>query len=320
MKKYRVKRNRRREIIDILISFTRKMRYDYVTSFSGHAALFLLMSLFPMLMYFVSVFNYLPIDSEFVIQYCYKFIPATLQPFLEEIIEEAYREGSTAIQSATIIVTLVCASKGVYAIVIGMNAVYGIRETRNFIVLYTFAIIYVMAFFAMIGLTMFLIVFGNTIFTNLKEIFPQLMDIERFFSFGKYIFMFVVLFLFMLIIYMNIPNRKSRLRYEIVGSLFSAIGWIAFSWVFSYYIDHYADYTRTYGSLAAIVIFILWLYGSMYILFIGAEINVVLRKFAEYGYNYHRAYEYYNNEYEGDLINEKGLLIQLRNHKNRGKK
>lgn len=319
MKKYRIKRNRKREFIDIMISFTRKIRYDYVTSFSGHAALFLLMSFFPMIMYFVSVFNYLPIGTESVIQYCYQFIPVTLQPFLEELFEEAYQESSTAIQSATIIVTLVCAAKGVYAIVIGMNAVYGIRETRNFIILYVFAILYVMAFFAMIGLTMLLIVFGNSIFMHLKNLIPGLVAIESFFSFGKFVFMFALLFLFMLIVYMNIPNRKSKIRYELAGSLFAAVGWIGFSWIFSYYIEHYANYARTYGSLATIVIFILWLYGSMYILFIGAEINVVLRKFAEYGYDYHRAYEYYNNEYEGDLMNQKGLLIQLRKHKDRGR-
>ena len=41
----------------------------------------------------------------------------------------------------------------------------------------------------------------------------------------------------------------------------------------------------------------------MNIVFIGAEINVVLRKFAEYGYNYKRAYTYFMDEYEGDKLN-----------------
>lgn len=59
------------------------------------------------------------------------------------------------------------------------------------------------------------------------------------------------------------------------------------------------------------VIFILWLYGTMNIVFVGAEINVVLRKFAEYGYNYKRAYEYYKDKYHGELLVQKGIVIKL---------
>ncbi|MDE6917512.1 MAG: YihY/virulence factor BrkB family protein, partial [Lachnospiraceae bacterium] len=68
----------------------------------------------------------------------------------------------------------------------------------------------------------------------------------------------------------------------------------------------------TYGSLATVVIFILWLYGTMNIIFVGAEINVVLRKFAEYGYNYKRVYEYYKDKYHGELMGRRGFVVRLR--------
>lgn len=60
------------------------------------------------------------------------------------------------------------------------------------------------------------------------------------------------------------------------------------------------------------MIFILWLYGTMNIIFVGAEMNVVLRKFAEYGYNYRRAYEYYKDKYHGELLRQKGITVRLR--------
>jgi membrane protein len=97
---------------------------------------------------------------------------------------------------------------------------------------------------------------------------------------------------------MHVPNRKSKVRYEMPGAIFSTIVWLVYSWAFSFYISNYANYSVTYGSLATIVIFILWLYGTMNIVFVGAEINVVLRKFAEYGYNYKLVYRYYRNEYK----------------------
>lgn len=315
MKTYTIKRDRKKELVEIVISFSRKIRYDYVSSFSAHATLFLLMSLFPMVMFFVSVFQYLPVNTDFVVSYFNSLIPDTLVPYLNELINEAYQEGTLAIRSVTIIVTLVCASKGVYAIIIGMNAIYGIRETRNFIILYALAVIYVLAFFSTFGLIMLFIVFGNRIYEKLLEHLPGVVKYHIFFGTWKYLIIAAILFVFCLVIYMNIPDRKSRIRYELLGSIFSTITSMLFSYFFSYYIDHYANYARTYGSLATTVIFILWMYGTMYIVFIGAEINVVLRKFAEYGYNYHRAYEYYNNEYEGDLFREKDFQIKMRRFK-----
>jgi membrane protein len=107
----------------------------------------------------------------------------------------------------------------------------------------------------------------------------------------------LLIIVFLMLVYMYVPNRKSKLRYELPGAIFSTIVWMVYSWAFSYYINNYANYSVTYGSLATIVIFILWLYVTMNIVFIGAEINVVLRKFAEYGYNFKMAYLYYEALY-----------------------
>ncbi len=294
---------------EIIYSFIRKIRYDHVSSFAGHAALFILMSFFPMTMFFVSVFQYLPFNSGVVSSYIMTVMPGGLRPLLIQILQEAYTESTTVmVQSVTMLVMLFCASKGVYAVLLGMNAVYGIRETRNIVVIYLLAIVYVIAFFAMIGLMMLLIVLGNNLFNGLMHFIPGLIMFQNFFKYGKYLCMLVLLMIFFLVLYMTVPNRRSKLRYELLGAVFSAVAWLGFSWAFSFYIGHYANYSVTYGSLATIVIFILWLYGTMNIVFIGAELNVVLRTFVEYGYNYKRAYEYYRDEYEGDLL--KGNLLE----------
>jgi membrane protein len=285
------------EIFEMIYSFTRKIKYDHVSSFAGHAALFLLMSLFPMAMFFISMFNYFPIDSEELAGYVFKIMPEGLKPLVDQVFEEAYAESTTVLKSFTMLIMLFCASKGVYAIIIGMNAVYGIRETRGAVLLYIIAIIYVIIFFVAIGLTMGLIVLGNNIFSWLLNFVPRLETFYGLFRYGKYILMPFVLIVFFMLVYMNVPNRKSKIRYEIPGAVFSTIVWLVYSWAFSFYISNFANYSATYGSLATIVIFILWLYWTMNIVFVGAEINVVLRKFAEYGYNFKLVYGYFKNIY-----------------------
>ena len=310
--KKRITRKEIRLIYEIAYSFVSKVKYDHVSSFAGHAALFLLMSLFPMAMYCISVFSYLQIDTARFTRYLMNIIPEGSMPLVNQILEEAYAGSTAMMQSFSIIVMLFCASKGVYAVIIGMNAVYGIRETRGTPLLYALAVSYVVIFFAVIGLMMVLIVLGNNIFNWLLQFVPGMAVFSNLFRYGKYLCMIVLLILFFLLIYMNVPNRRSKIRYEFFGSLFSAIAWLVYSWAFSFYISNFANYSVTYGSLATVVIFILWLYGTMNIIFVGAEMNVVLRKFAEYGYNYRRAYEYYKDKYHGEHLRQKGITVRLR--------
>ena len=311
-KKRFVSRKTIKIIYDICNSFARKIQYDHVSSFAGHAALFLLTSLFPMAMYCIALFSYLPIDTGRFPQYFLGVIPEELTPLLNQILEEAYVGSTTIVKSFTMLVMLFCASKGVYAVIIGMNAVYGIKETRRPVFLYILAIIYVVAFFAAIGLMMVLIVLGNHLFNWVLRFVPGLAEFNAIFRYGKYVCMLILLIVFLLLVYMNIPNRKSHLRYEFPGALFSTIVWLAFSWAFSFYISNFAHYSVTYGSLATIVIFILWLYGTMNIIFIGAEINVVLRKFAEDGYRYRRTLAYFKEQYQGGLSGQNGIVVRFR--------
>jgi membrane protein len=75
---------------------------------------------------------------------------------------------------------------------------------------------------------------------------------------------------------MVIPNRSTKIYREFPGALIAAIGWMGFSYLYSFYIDNMSNYSKTYGSLTAIVLFMLWFYFIMHILFIGGEINTVL--------------------------------------------
>ena len=163
------------------------------------------------------------------------------------------------------------------------------------------------------------IVLGNNLFQGLMYFIPSLSVFYRVFQYGKYICMLFLLILFFLLTYMHVPNRKSKMRYEFPGAVFSTAVWLLYSWAFSFYIDNFAQYSVTYGSLATIVIFILWLYGTMNIVFIGAEINVVLRKYAEYGYNHWHAYEYYKNKYQGDIIMKDSLRFRLKRKRRENK-
>ena len=197
-KKRRITRKELKTIYEIGYSFVRKVKFDHVSSFAGHAALFLLMSIFPMAMFCISIFSYLPIDIGRLTQYLLTIIPEGSLPLVNQILAEAYAGSTTIMTSFTMLVMLFCASKGVYAVIIGMNAVYGIRETRGTMLLYALAAAYVVIFFAAIGLMMILIVLGNNIFNWLLQFVPGMIAFDRLFRYGKYLCMLVFLLVFFL--------------------------------------------------------------------------------------------------------------------------
>jgi membrane protein len=71
-------------------------------------------------------------------------------------------------------------------------------------------------------------------------------------------------------------RRSAKWRWVTVGSLFATVFWLIASAGFSYYVSHFANYDRVYGSLGAVIVLLFWLYISFYIVLIGAEINAQL--------------------------------------------
>jgi membrane protein len=74
-------------------------------------------------------------------------------------------------------------------------------------------------------------------------------------------------------------RRKIKLRNTLPGSLFSALGWMITSIIFSYYVNNFSRYTVTYGSVGGIIVLLIWLYIVSIIVVLGGEINATIEYF-----------------------------------------
>jgi len=162
------------------------------------------------------------------------------------------------------------------AIVKGLNSVYGIKETRSYLKLRLISSVYTLIFAVMLIITLTILVFGNRLYVWIESKIPILRELALVIISIRTIAGLFILTLFFLLMYVVIPNRSTRVYKELPGAIVSAAGWMGFSYLYSFYIDNMSNYSRMYGSLTAIVLFMLWFYFCMHILFIGSEINVVL--------------------------------------------
>lgn len=256
--------------------FSRKIRDEHISAFSAQAAFFIIISFFPFIMLLLSMIKFTQIDESDMLKLFTQIFPTAVNPFMVTIIDQIYHTTtSSTLISATAITTLWSAGKGFLAIMRGLNAVYDIDETRHYLHLRVISAFYTLAFAITIIMTMGLFVFGNRLFMWIKQKLPVYMDTALVIISLRTILGLLILILFFLIIYVVIPNRKAKLMNELPGAMICAAGWMGFSYAFSYYIDNFSDYSSMYGSLTAVVLFMLWMYFCMYILFIGAEFNLL---------------------------------------------
>ena len=257
--------------------FAKRLRESCISAFAGQAALFIIISFFPFIMLLISLIQFLPFTLEEVQQFTVDFLSPTLNDFLVNIIKEIISKSSISIISITSVTVLWSASKGFLAIIRGLNSVYSVNEKRGYVKLRLTTVLYTIVTLVIILITLGLLVFGSTINNWIVELIPQLSQMSPVTLTVRWLIGLCMLILFFMFIYTVIPERKTRFVNELPGAVFSSLGWLIFSGLYSFYIDNLANYSYIYGSLTTVVLLLLWLYFCMYILFLGAAINNALQ-------------------------------------------
>ncbi|MCR5610166.1 MAG: YihY/virulence factor BrkB family protein [Lachnospiraceae bacterium] len=257
-----------------LVKLFDKMAIDHVTAFSSEAALFTIISFFPFVMLFLTLLNYTPLNPDFIMRLINDSLPTEITNFIETIINEIFKPSATLL-SISAIAALWSASKGFLSIFRGFNVIYKTGETRNYLIIRVISILYTLGFAVLLMLTLIFLVFGNYIYRLIISHFPFIKDLALLIISIRATVLLFLLFVFFLIMYIVIPNRKTTLLNELPGALISSSGWILFSYAYAYYIDNLTNFTYMYGSLTAIVLLLIWMYSCMYILLLGAEINAI---------------------------------------------
>ena len=257
---------------------TKRFDADNLSAYAAQAAFFIFISIFPFAMLFLNLLQYIPFFSaENIEGWTLEVFSPLIGELLKGIIREAGELGSGALISITTVAALWACSKGVLGIIYGLNSVYKTTEKRGYILLRATAVFYTIGLIVALVLVLLLMVFGNMILNLMLTYIPGLGSLANAVRIIRWLVSFGFLTLFFMFLYTVIPERKTKFRNEIPGAVISAVGWVGFSALYSLYMDMFAGRSNIYGSLAAIIFFLLWIYICMIILFVGAEINDILR-------------------------------------------
>lgn len=265
------------KIIREVKGFLEECRADDVTAYAAQSAYFTLLSLIPFMLFFGAMLKYTPVSLDFLTRGVTLFLPDYIAVFLVNIIEETY-ETSVGLISLSAIVAIWSAGKGIQYLTDGLNRMYDLEETRGWLRLRFWSVIYTFVMIFSIVLMLVLLVFGRTLQGWLVRYLPAvavltdvLLRLKILVGIGGLTFIFALF-------YWAFPNRRSeggsRITYfrQLPGAFICAVAWYVFSFGVSIYVDYFHGFS-SYGSLTTIVLIMFWLYICMYILLVGAEVN-----------------------------------------------
>lgn len=271
-----------KKVYKVINGFSNKLNEDHVYAHAAQSAFFIVISAFPLAMLIFSLIKYTPVTEEFVLSVASNIMPDVIKPLIISLIKEIYENTTGTIISFTAVFTLWSASKGVLSIIRGLNDVFNIEENRNYFILRLVASLYTLLFVDGIVMSLVVIVFGNSLLDVIGNHVPVFYDLVEWLLGMRILYIPVILTLLFIGLYKLIDDKKYTFMNHLPGALFSAVGWMGFSYFYSLYVDNFAGKSYAYGSLTTIVLLMLWIYICMYILFIGAEINVYFGKTVRY--------------------------------------
>ncbi len=260
------------KIKEKVLLFSQKYKCKNVGMYASSAAFFLFLSLVPIVVLLFSIVPYTPLTQDGVLEFLKEILPDSIDRFTVGVVAEVYGK-QPALLSVSAVLTLWSAGKGMQAITAGLNEINGFTRRRSFVLVRIEACIYTVALLVMLIATVFVFVFGRVILNNILSRYIDADSLIHSLFNYRYLVECVLFSMLFTILYAWAPNRRTNPRKQIKGAAMASLLCTAFSWGFSIYLTYYNPFSM-YGSLATVIILMIWIYTSMIFLMSGALLNV----------------------------------------------
>ena len=249
-----------------------------ISLYAANACYFIVLSLFPALLLLLGLLRYTPLEVERLAEMLQGVLPEPLLEGAEELIFTAYDNASGAAVGLSAVTALWSASRGIYGIITGLNAVYGVSENRGYFYIRFISVGYTFVFLLVLLLTLGLHVFSTGLLGLLEHAsHPFLRFLTEVIDF-RFLVLLALQTAVFTAMFVALPNRRNRIGGSLPGALLASVGWLVFSNLYSVYVEHFAHFSNVYGSVYAVALSMLWLYCCMSIVFYGGALNVFLQR------------------------------------------
>jgi membrane protein len=251
---------------------------DDIFGYSAQLSYYFFFALFPLLLILITVLGFFADQGSQLrhdlLGYLIRVMPSSASVLVVQTVNEISDSAGSGKISIGILAALWAASNGIGAMITGLNGAYRVKETRPWwkVRLISLALTITLSILVLIGLTLFF--YGGGIASSIaaKHGYGDAFTVG--WHLVQWPLIFFVVLLFFSAIYFFAPSPHGQ-RWQIInpGALIGIILWLLVSFGFRIYLHYFNSYGRTYGSLGAVIILLLWFYVMGAAILIGGEIN-----------------------------------------------
>jgi membrane protein len=228
-------------------------------------AYYAILSIFPLLLGLIAVFGFfLPSVNlqEELLKFVGKNLPGATDILRQNIVSIVELRGAMGVLS--IVVLFWSASAMFSAISLAINRAWDIRRYRTFFIRKASELGMALS----TGILFLLSLGASALISILRGVFDSPLIIVEV---GSRLVAFLLILAVFLLLYKLIPNTKTYWRYVWPGALLAAILFEIARTLFVFYLENFTNYQLIYGSIASIIVLLVWIYYSAFIMILGAE-------------------------------------------------
>lgn len=256
---------------------------DNIGAYAAQTAYFMIMSAIPVMMLLVWTAGYVPSINDYINELIYDVLPDNFSPYIA-IVYNLVTQASVGAISISIIMAIWSSGKAFQNLMVGLNQVNKIEETRNWVARRLKAVFYTMILLVVIVVIMLMLVFTQKFqyyANNYYGFLPYVVGIRPLF---RWIFVFIFLVIVFTFLFTVLPNKHLTFLSQLPGGIICAASWYIFSMLLAVWVKIFNNFSM-YGAFATMMMFMFWLYFCMYFMLMAAEANVFFEQAFKMAWN-----------------------------------
>lgn len=249
----------------------------HISIFAASSAFYLFLSLVPLAMLFLCLLPFTSLTQGMILQPLLNYAPSQFQQLINTIVSQVYA-GSLSALSLSVIAELWSASRFFVCLAQGVGEIYEGYQDQSFFRMRLHGIFYTGLLILFVVLDFLIVVFGEYLIHLIGSYFPYYVGFWKALLRLRGLIFIAYLTCYNAMLFGSLPRKNLRFREQLPGAAFSAIVWFIFSKLYSMLIDIFHIF-GIYGNLTMIIISLVWIYYSMYILYLGAYLNAFLIRY-----------------------------------------
>lgn len=263
-------------LYDVATFFIQGIHKGLITTRAASLAFRFFLALFPFVLFLFTLIPYLPIKDfhEQLLMQLSGILPTEAFNLVRETIDDLVSRPREGLLSVGFILAMYFSTNGISAMITAFNQSYFTIEKRNFFKQRLVAIALILILTVLLFMAVSLIIFGKMLLTYLvsNDIITNTATLYIF-QISKWLIIVTMFYLSISFLYFMGPSRKTKWRFRSAGSTLATILIIVVCLAFAYFVNHFGNYNKLYGSIGSLIVIMLWIYFNCIIILIGFELN-----------------------------------------------